>query len=573
MLQGVALGAVAAMFALAAAGKATSRSSWLALVSTIIGGSSRARVLAITLPAIEIVIAAAVVGWPAGGLPAAAALLVIFGVAVASLSRRLRGVSCNCFGALVPDHIGARLALRNLMLALVCGALSIWLEPRGTMTGVGEAGLWACLLGGSGWVVARARADRRAPGIGSPARIAELEPGRSGLVIMLAPGCAACEALSGELSELSQRVGADVVLPVIASGPPDVRRAMAARIGPDARLDLGELFERWEIMVAPFAVAIGRSGRIVASAPASPDGFARLARALGAEEPRRDASRRRFLTHAVRGAASLLASAGALPFLTSPAWGAGLRLRGPRHSCQNSNVFHGTCSDFANYANQCGLYFDRYGGDNPGHDPTTLGYTHVWPNGTTDVKVNSQQLFERIYNDVTAVCPCPSRTKTYRGPGAAEACDTDRPTGFGCFVGYPCQVGGSVCVMQVYSFTIETPDLKITRLRWVPPKGSSHKCERLAARENADTIAHEMHHQNDARSVIAEENTKYQHWELIGCGPDEESARASLADKLETTISDIQLEAFRAEQTKTEEFDDAEQALGPIRLDCSICAE
>jgi hypothetical protein len=127
--------------------------------------------------------------------------------------------------------------------------------------------------------------------------------------------------------------------------------------------------------------------------------------------------------------------------------------------------------------------------------------------------------------------------------------------------------------MQRYRFTVGTPDLKVTRLQWVPPKGSAKKCQQLAAEQNQDTLAHEMHHQSDARSVINDENQKYQSWELTGCGPDEHSARASLADQRDNLIRKIQSESFRAEQEKVAEYHEAVGQGSTIALDCRICGE
>ena len=235
-------------------------------------------------------------------------------------------------------------------------------------------------------------------------------------------------------------------------------------------------------------------------------------------------------------------------------------------------MVRGTCSEFGDYVNNCGLWYDRYGNGRFQHSSGTLGHTHVWPDGPSDVKVSSTLLVEREYDDITATCPCPSRSKVYRGPGADTQCNAECPSGLACF-GYQCKVQTKVCVMQRYRFTVGTPDLKITRLQWVPPKASSKKCQQLAAQQNQDTLTHEMHHQSDARSVINDENQKYQSWELTGCGPDERSARASLADQRDNLIRKIQSEAFRAEQERVAEYHEAVGQGSTIALDCRICGE
>jgi hypothetical protein len=568
----VATGAVAAMFTLAAVGKGTSFSPWLALASALVPGARRARVFAVMVPLAELAIAAAVVGRPSLGLPAAAGALGLFAVGVALASRRLRGAPCNCFGAALPGTIGPRLAARNAGLAILCAGLAAWVNASAASPSVSRTLLSAAVIGGTLWAVARIRTGRSVPRVGSRARIDGLPLGRSAVVVMLAPGCGACEALSHELTGVGEDMRVDTVIPVIASGPPDARRAMAERIGPTARLDLNELFERWRITTVPFAIAIGRAGTVLASAPASPDGLDRLADALTAGRPH-TLDRRRFVADAARAATGLLAAAGGLSVLTTSAWGARRRrARQAGTSCLESNVVRGTCSEFGDYVNNCGLWYDRYGNGRFQHSSGTLGYTHVWPDGPSDVKVSSTLLVEREYDDITATCPCPSRSKVYRGPGADTQCNAECPSGLACF-GYQCKVQTKVCVMQRYRFTVGTPDLKITRLQWVPPKASFKKCQQLAAQQNQDTLAHEMHHQSDARSVINDENQKYQSWELTGCGPDERSARASLADQRDNLIRKIQSEAFRAEQERVAEYHEAVGQGSTIALDCRICGE
>lgn len=153
----VASGAVAAMFTLAAVGKATSFSPWLALASALIPGAGRARVFAVTVPLAELGIAAAVVGRPSLGLPAAAGALGLFAVGVALSSRRLRGAPCNCFGAALPGTIGPRLAARNAGLAILCAGLAAWVDASAASPAVSRTLLSAGVIGGALWAAARIR--------------------------------------------------------------------------------------------------------------------------------------------------------------------------------------------------------------------------------------------------------------------------------------------------------------------------------------------------------------------------------------------------------------------------------
>ena len=72
------------------------------------------------MPAVELLVAAALAVWPPVGAPAAAALLGAFGVVLVRAMRR--GVGCACFGASSSQPVGARELVRNaglLALAVV----------------------------------------------------------------------------------------------------------------------------------------------------------------------------------------------------------------------------------------------------------------------------------------------------------------------------------------------------------------------------------------------------------------------------------------------------------------------
>ena len=117
----LALQVLTAGYALFLAGAALSKldrwSSWSSAVSSWLPAWLPAKLSRSGLPVVELLTAIILIAAPVVGLVLAATLLGVFGIAVALLSPRQRGRECGCFGALMPSHLGAGLAVRDLALA------------------------------------------------------------------------------------------------------------------------------------------------------------------------------------------------------------------------------------------------------------------------------------------------------------------------------------------------------------------------------------------------------------------------------------------------------------------------
>lgn len=119
-------GALAAMFLAASFGKWNSRARWVLTTTSLFPTRLRfGRIVRWTVPAAEAGVAVLILAWPVLGLASAAGLMLVFAAGVLWLSADQAGEECGCFGALMPSRVGAGLAWRDAILALVAAATAI----------------------------------------------------------------------------------------------------------------------------------------------------------------------------------------------------------------------------------------------------------------------------------------------------------------------------------------------------------------------------------------------------------------------------------------------------------------
>jgi len=310
---------LAAVFAVAGAGKLARRGETEATLGKF-GVAAGLRVpLAIGLPLAELAIAAGLL--PAASAPWAAVaaflLLAAFTVGVARVLRGEEEVDCNCFGSLAPSRVSGWTLGRNGGLMLVAGLVAIggwndagpsavaWVGGLDATAAVGIlAGLallaaalnlafsWQ-LMKQNGRLVAELAAvsggDRAAaraaggPPIGAMApafaltalggRSVELDEllvdDRDLLLFFSDPGCNACNPLLSEIGELQRDAEVDARPVVISLGDPEAVGVKAAEHGLELVLlqEDFELARSFGVNGMPGAVVVDREGRI-ASEPA-----------------------------------------------------------------------------------------------------------------------------------------------------------------------------------------------------------------------------------------------------------------------------------------------------------------
>ena len=115
----------AVMFASAALAKLDGWEGWSKLVRRLPIPRRAAPFVDLAVPAAEACVALVIIIVPATGLLVAAGVLLLFAVAVAVLTPRLRGEKCNCFGAASSTAVGGKLAMRNAALGVTAGAAGL----------------------------------------------------------------------------------------------------------------------------------------------------------------------------------------------------------------------------------------------------------------------------------------------------------------------------------------------------------------------------------------------------------------------------------------------------------------
>jgi hypothetical protein len=305
---------LAAVFAVAAAGKLAGRSRTVVTLAEFGVPEPLRRPLAIALPVAELAIAiallpAATAAWAA---LAAALLLATFTAAVARVLTQGREVDCNCFGSLGPSRISRWTLARNgLLLALAVGVAIAAQDDPGTsavawigdldtagvaLLAAGVAVVVAVLNFAFSWQLMRQNgrllndlealregggaATPTGPQPGQPApsfvlpalrggglSLEELLAAGRGLVVVVTdPGCGACEPLLPAIGRLQRDPETPVPLVMISRGDPDANLAKAGEHGLDPVLleDGFEVSRALGINGAPGAVRLDPAGRYLA---------------------------------------------------------------------------------------------------------------------------------------------------------------------------------------------------------------------------------------------------------------------------------------------------------------------
>lgn len=114
------------MFLAAGFGKIDAWSNWSVTVSSIFPlGHSLNRLIRYGTPCLELGVAGLVWQSPEFGLALSSGLLLGLAIVVLVANRNLGGRPCTCFGAVAPTSFSPRLAMRNLTLSALAGAMTL----------------------------------------------------------------------------------------------------------------------------------------------------------------------------------------------------------------------------------------------------------------------------------------------------------------------------------------------------------------------------------------------------------------------------------------------------------------
>jgi methylamine utilization protein MauE len=326
---------LAAVFAVAAAGKLVGRSRTVETLAEFGVPESIRRPIAIALPLVELAIAvallpAATVAW---GALAAALLLAAFTAAVARALLQGREVDCNCFGSLGSNRISRWTLARNVLLLVLAGGVAIaaqsdpgtsavaWLANLDTaqlallcagvavvLAALSLAFFWQLMrqngrlleqiealeAGGGGAAPIGPQPGDLAPSFALPAlgggglALEELLAAGRGLVVVVTdPGCGACDPLLPQIGRLQHDPVTPVPLVMISRGDLEANRAKAREHGLEPVL-IEEEFEvsrALGINGAPGAVRLDVEGRYVAKPSMGTERVGILLSELGAATP------------------------------------------------------------------------------------------------------------------------------------------------------------------------------------------------------------------------------------------------------------------------------------------------
>lgn len=294
--------ALAVVFATAAAGKAMDLAGSRQALANFGVAPKLAAIGGRTLPAVEALIAVALVltataRWAA---VAAALLLGAFIVVIRRLLRAGRAPDCHCFGQIHSEPVGASTLIRNAVLVVAALIIAIGGPGRSLASFNGE-GL-ALLLTAMATVALAAgvaligrenrelrkrprRPQRRAPsGLpkGSPApefrlpdvrggevALAEhLDAGHAVVVAFVSPQCGPCKALLPDLARWQRTVSETVAVLVVSDGEMQPNIALADETGLDSLLVARQTRVRaqYDVTATPSAVLVDRDGTIATAA-------------------------------------------------------------------------------------------------------------------------------------------------------------------------------------------------------------------------------------------------------------------------------------------------------------------
>jgi peroxiredoxin len=307
------------VFAVAGVAKLANRSGTVESIEAFGAPPRSAPAGALLLPIAELAVAAALV--PAAtalwGALAAAALLVIFSLAVARALRAGSAPDCNCFGGLTQTKVGRGTLVRNLLLAGLAGLVALGSASREpvsafhwvTAPAAGDrpviflmivciAGLgWFCwqLLQQNGRLLQRLDAEGLGaspshPGartlppleLGTPApwfAAADLHgepvslesllaPGLPVALFFTDPGCGACESALEDVARAQRERADELTLAVISSGRIDRIEEKATEFGLNRVVpqDDHALFDTYRVNGFPGIVEIDANGALSRSA-------------------------------------------------------------------------------------------------------------------------------------------------------------------------------------------------------------------------------------------------------------------------------------------------------------------
>ncbi len=557
---------LAALFMAAGLSKVWGAEAWriwsAAAGAAAAGRRTWAAALAALLPGAELLTVGLLVADPGRGLAAGALLLAGLGAGVLAVGPRMAGSPCSCYGPLSHATISPGLAVRNFSLSLLAVAASLPSLPGPLRPGellVGAV-LGAVLLMAGAGVEGRGRVmiGKRLHGLAgltdAPA-----------VIVVLSPGCPACERLAPMLAGFASQHRAAGLRVVIGAGPEPDRVRLAAVAGAERR-PLERVVARWQVPGTPWGIAVGIDGRVVATGVTSSlADLAQLARSL--DEPPERVSRRAILGVALTAAlASLSAQSAAALARASrspPRRAVRARIATVTIDQNDRNDVFGTCLDLADRLARSGVYVPggRQSQRNAGGYTAVEGFEPGDPPSKVPASViNRRDQVEHIWK---GYCPCDGTQYTDQ-----TQCAVDCPQGLRCF-GYQCVTTFEQwCARSTYGVELADPNITIYELHWIST--GKHKCPAYANAFNLSTQNHELQHAKDAQNTVNDTNRAWANRSVRRCALTQAAALNAVAMAIAQDVLAAQTAAQEELHQKTVAFHNS-PAGAHGTLDCRRC--
>jgi peroxiredoxin len=294
--------ALAAVFAVAAAGKMMDLAGSRKALGDFGFGPRLAALGGPALPALELLIAAALVVTPTARWGAVTALVLLgaFIVGIARLLRAGQAPDCHCFGQIHSEPVGASTLIRNAVLAaaalvVVVGAPGrslAWFSGEGLALLLTAMATVALTLAAvilvrenrelqkrpqrgqrrqlSGLPKGSPAPEFRLPDVrgGEVALSEQLDAGRPVVIAFVSPHCGPCKTLLPDLARWQRTVSEAVTVLAVSDGDLEPNTALADEAGIGSLLVAGQarISAQYDVAATPSAVLVDVDGTVATAA-------------------------------------------------------------------------------------------------------------------------------------------------------------------------------------------------------------------------------------------------------------------------------------------------------------------
>jgi thiol-disulfide isomerase/thioredoxin/uncharacterized membrane protein YphA (DoxX/SURF4 family) len=399
--------------------------------------------------------------------------------------------------------------------------------------------------------------------------------GKPILLVFVDPECGNCNKLMPSLAEWQRRYAFRINIIPISSGSLEVNRARELEYNLKNVLiqKEKEVSKAYSISSVPSGVLIEPDGKILHFASGT-DEISRLMMIEPSESREASTISRQHFLRMILWSIPLILFASSLSkinilgsvFAQPPAAKSNSNrvqsgLSGGKY---DHNTVRGDCQYLEHYIENTGLRFPKgaFAKDRIGQ--TLASY-----------EINRQYSSLDYSEKAILDCQDPACKNCGKVYASLTECQTDGPSGLGCFGHHNCQT--IVCAKATdLSFKVK-PNTIVVIMRWIPEgsvcKDSAgnvcSKCLEERDRWERDTEIHENFHVLDVAFLAKEAEDKLNRYDLTGCGKSKQEAEQDLDDKIDAAVRDTETFLRQKRDINSKMWHTALQDTGEI--DCTKC--